>query len=159
MRSGNRNWERERETRNWSLPSCSMLTSNMPWAPGRSRSRSMSSCEAMLPCSEAGRASGDSKTGWMAMKGVMKCSRMMSCGSSTSTTLMDARPVWGSWAGPKQKQQQNKQTLDGHDIIKTRRHHTSHVPLPPGHPRPIISQKERTIWRASLYLLIEVGQE
>jgi hypothetical protein len=32
----------------------------------------------------------------MAMKGVMKCSKMISWGSSTSTTLIDARPVWGS---------------------------------------------------------------
>lgn len=50
----------------------------------------------MLPWSEAGLASGDSKTGWMAMNGVMKWSSTTSCGSCTSTKLIGARSVVGS---------------------------------------------------------------
>ena len=78
------------------VPSCSMLTRSMPCDPGRSRNKSTSSCEASWPWRLAGLANGDSNTGWMAMNGVIKWSRITSWGSSTSTTLIDARPVCGS---------------------------------------------------------------
>lgn len=81
-------------------PSCSILTSSIPWAPGRSRSRSLSSCDAMVRCRAAGRAKGDSKTGCTDMNGVMKWSMIISCGSSTSkhwmlTSRRSQRWPWG----------------------------------------------------------------